>query len=168
MSRCNNHLVGLDRFLDAQDRRDAGYADALAEIRSGAKTGHWIWYVFPQLYGLGVSSHSRAYGIRGVAEATDYLHDSELRARMIEIASAVAEQLRQGTPLQALMGSSIDALKLVSSLTLFGAIAGRLRCDDPSGEFDRLAAIANEILLRAQAEGYPPCERTLAELGESL
>jgi uncharacterized protein (DUF1810 family) len=157
--------VGLDRFLAAQDRRDTGYVAALAEIRSGVKTGHWIWYVFPQLYGLGMSSQSRAYGIRGVAEATDYLHDSELRARMIEIASAVAEQLRQGTPLSILMGSSIDVLKLVSSLTLFGGVARRLACDEPSGEFEMLATIAEEILLKAQADGYPPCDRTLAELG---
>ena len=63
--------MGLDRFIDAQDRPHGGYADALAEIRSGAKTGHWIWYVFPQLYGLGTSSQSRAYGVRGVAEAIE-------------------------------------------------------------------------------------------------
>ena len=157
--------MAVDRFLAAQNRRDAGYADALAEIRGGAKTGHWIWYVFPQLYGLGMSSQSRAYGIRGVAEATDYLHDSELLARMIEIASAVAEQLRQGTPLSTLMGSSTDALKLVSSLTLFGGVARRLACDDPSGDFERLATIAEAILQKAQADGYPACDRTLAELG---
>ena len=157
--------MGLDRFLAAQNRRDAGYVDALSEIRSGAKTGHWIWYVFPQLYGLGTSSQSRAYGIRGVPEATGYLLDSELRARMIEIASAVAGQLRQGTPLSTLMGSSVDVLKLVSSLTLFGGVARRLACDDPSGELEMLATISEEILIKSQADGYPPCERTLAELG---
>ena len=161
--------MAIDRFLAAQDRPHAGYADALAEIRSGAKTGHWIWYVFPQLYGLGTSSQARAYGIRGVAEATEYLQDPVLRARLIEIASAAAEQLRQGTRLGTLMGSSIDALKLVSSLTLFGGVARRLACDDPSGEYDTLAHVAETILSAARADGYPPCEQTVAELGgESL
>ena len=69
--------MSLDRFVAAQNRPHEGYADALAEIRAGAKQGHWIWYVFPQLYGLGTSSQSRAYGIGGVAEATEYLqHDA--------------------------------------------------------------------------------------------
>ena len=156
--------MGLDRFIDAQDRPHGGYADALAEIRSGAKTGHWIWYVFPQLYGLGTSSQSRAYGVRGVAEAIDYLNDPTLRSRLLEISTAVRDQLRKGVSLEAVMGSSIDAFKLVSSLTLFGGVARQLACEEPSSEFDTLAGAAAEICERAAREGYPPCERTLAAL----
>ena len=158
--------MGLERFIDAQDRPHGGYADALAEIRRGAKTGHWIWYVFPQLYGLGTSSHSRAYGIRGVVEATEYVQDPVLRARLIEIAAAVAAQLDRGVAVEQLMGSPIDGFKLVSSLTLLGGVARRLACEDPSFEFERLATIADAILARAQAEGYPPCERSAAALAQ--
>jgi uncharacterized protein (DUF1810 family) len=157
-------MVGVERFLAAQNRSHGGYADALLEIRAGAKRSHWIWYVFPQLYGLGASSQANAYGIRGVAEATEYLHDSVLRSRLIEISRAVSQQLRVGIAPDTLMGSSIDVLKLVSSLTLFGEVARRLACEDPSREFETLALVADDILARAQAEGYPPCERTLEEL----
>jgi uncharacterized protein (DUF1810 family) len=157
--------VSLDRFVAAQNRRQIGYADALAEIRAGAKQGHWIWYVFPQLYGLGTSDQSRAYGIRGVAEATEYLTHEALRPRLIEMTGAVADQVRQGRSLQTVMGSPVDVLKLVSSLTLFGGIARRLACEDPSGELERLAVTIDGILTAAQGEGFPPCERTLKELG---
>jgi uncharacterized protein (DUF1810 family) len=156
--------VSLDRFIDAQDRPHGGYADALTEIRSGAKTGHWIWYVFPQLYGLGTSSQSRAYGVRGVAEAIDYLNDPTLRSRLLEISMAVCDQLRQDVSLETVMGSSIDALKLVSSLTLFGGVARQLACEDPSSEFDALASVSAEVCERAARAGYPPCERTRAVL----
>ena len=156
--------MALDRFIDAQDRPHGGYTEALAEIRGGAKTGHWIWYVFPQLYGLGTSSQSRAYGIRGVAEAIDYLTDPTLRSRLLEISTAVRDQLRNGVPLDVVMGSSIDALKVVSSLTLFGGVAKQLACEDPSSDFDTLAGVAADICERAAREGYPPCERTLTVL----
>jgi uncharacterized protein (DUF1810 family) len=148
------------RFLDAQARSGNGYAAAIAEIRAGRKTGHWIWYVFPQLYGLGASPQAHAYGIRGVAEATQYLEDDTLRARLTEIATDVRDQLRQGVAIDTLMGASIDVLKLVSSMTLFGGVARRLACEDPSGSYDRLARTADEILAAARAAGYPPCART--------
>ena len=160
-------MVNVDRFRSAQDRSHAGYVDALSEIRGGAKQGHWIWYVFPQLYGLGTSSQARAYGIRGVAEATDYLNDAVLRSRLTEITTAAADQLRNGVPIGTLMGSPIDALKLVSSLTLFGGVARRLACEDPSRAYETLALAADTILAAAQAQGYPPCERTLEELATS-
>ena len=156
--------MSLDRFVAAQNRPQAGYADALAEIRAGAKRGHWIWYVFPQLYGLGTSDHSRAYGIRGIAEATAYLQNDVLRSRLLDVTQAVADQVRQGRAIDTVMGSPIDVLKLVSSLTLFGGVARRLACDDPSGEFERLAVASETILDAAQAAGFPRCERTLQEL----
>jgi uncharacterized protein (DUF1810 family) len=152
----------LDRYRLAQDRPGAGYAEALAEIRAGGKQGHWIWYVFPQLYGLGTSSLSRAYGIRGVEEADAYLRDPVLRSRLIEITSAVAEQVESGVPLETVMGSSVDVLKLVSSLTLFGAAARRLA--DAESDVAAFADTADRLLARAEREGYPPCERTLEVL----
>src|SRR6266513_6158530 len=105
----------LERFHEAQAGRWAGYDPALTEIRAGGKRSHWIWYIFPQIEGLGRSSMARDYAIRDLDEACAYLRDPILRARYEEIVAAVSEQLVRGIRLEDLMGSRIDALKLVSS-----------------------------------------------------
>ena len=112
----------LDRFRDAQNSSDAGFESALDELRRGRKSGHWIWYIFPQIAGLGTSDAARTFALEGEEEAAEFLRDTELRSRLLTIASAVADQLRTGRTqsLRALMGSDIDARKVVSSLTLFG------------------------------------------------
>ena len=150
----------LHRFHEAQADPHVGYETALAEIRGGRKTSHWIWYIFPQLAGLGHSSMAQKYAIRDLAEACDYLRDPLLRARYEEITTAVSDQLARGSALEKLMGSRIDALKLVSSLTLFRAAAERLATADPA--FARsFAALVDVILKHAATQGYPPCARTL-------
>lgn len=154
----------LQRFKDAQDQRGSGFESALAEMQSGRKRGHWIWYAFPQLAGLGHSSMSQTYGIDGIAEAEAYLRDPILRRRLITITLAVAEQLRRGVSIESLMNSSIDAAKLVSSMTLFEHVAKRLQATDDLGEFASLARIAAEVLAKADAEGYPRCAFTLSRL----
>jgi uncharacterized protein (DUF1810 family) len=103
----------LQRFKDAQEW---DYQTALTEIRSGRKLSHWIWYVFPQLQGLGRSSMCARYGIEGMGEAEAYLDDETLRARLVEISQALLE-LDTNDPV-AVMGG-IDALKLRSCMTLF-------------------------------------------------
>jgi uncharacterized protein (DUF1810 family) len=150
--------MDLQRFRAAQDQQSGGFQDALFEIRSGGKRGHWMWFIFPQLYGLGTSSMARAYGIRGVAEADAYLREPVLRQRLIEITQAVVEQVDEGVSLEVLMGSSIDTLKLVSSLSLFGAVAQRLADSVP--ELQTFAETASRLLERARREGYPPCVHT--------
>jgi uncharacterized protein (DUF1810 family) len=152
--------MSLSRFYLAQASRTAGYDTALAEILRGRKTSHWIWYIFPQIEGLGRSSTARAYAIRDLAEACDYLRDPLLRARYEEIAAAVSEQLASGRALDDLMGGSTDALKLVSSLTLFRAAAQTLTGEDPT--FDSLAQRYDSILGQTGGQGYPPCAPTLA------
>ena len=97
----------LQRFKDAQDQRGSGFEAALAEMQGGRKRGHWIWYVFPQLAGLGHSAMSQTYGIDGLAGAEAYLRDPILRRRLITITLAVAEQLRRGVSIESLMNSSI-------------------------------------------------------------
>ena len=149
----------LDRFLDAQDALHGSYADALAEIQSGRKRSHWIWYVFPQLGGIGHSSFAKTYAIADCAEAVAYLQHPVLRARMLEITRAVEQQLDSGVPLMTLMGSDIDALKLVSSMTLFRAASS-----DTDAE---IAGAADAVLQRAASAGYPPCAFTLTELRRS-
>ena len=157
-------MSDLERFKRAQDQPHSGFATALSELRSGRKTGHWIWYVFPQLSGLGTSDVSQIYGIADVTEATDYLRDPVLRGRLLSAAATVVERQRAGVSLPRLMGSPIDVLKLISSLTLFGSIASRLHATEANEEYRRLADVAEEILAAAESEGYPPCRFTLRSL----
>jgi uncharacterized protein (DUF1810 family) len=102
----------LDRFVSAQ----AGtYERALAELRSGHKRSHWMWFVFPQLAGLGRSSTAQHYGIQSLAEARAYLAHPVLGARLRECAAVVASL---PTGAEAILGST-DAMKFRSSMTLF-------------------------------------------------
>lgn len=156
----------LERFRRAQDLPDRGFDAALREVRAGEKTGHWLWYVFPQISGLGHSRMSVAFAIEDVEEARDYLRDTTLRTRLLEITRAVRDQLAARVPLGYLMGSAIDARKLVSSLTLFGAVATQLSEREPHPDFDQLASLADEVLAAAQAQGLPRCAHTLSRLGE--
>ena len=103
----------LSRFHEAQRLH---YATALAEIRAGRKRSHWIWYIFPQIAGLGYSSTSQFYAIRDLEEARAYLADPVLRARLLEISGALLG-LKSSDP-SAVMGWP-DDLKLRSSMTLF-------------------------------------------------
>lgn len=103
----------LSRFHKAQQR---DYADALAEIRAGRKRTHWIWYIFPQIQGLGFSSTSQYYAIQNLDEARAYLADPVLRERLLEISEALLE-LPSSDP-SAVMGYP-DDMKLKSSMTLF-------------------------------------------------
>jgi uncharacterized protein (DUF1810 family) len=154
----------LARFVEAQDQPASGFDAALGEIQSGAKTGHWIWYVFPQLAGLGSSSVSRTYGIRGIEEATEYLRDPTLRSRLLAITTEVADHLARGAAINTLMGSSTDALKLVSSLTLFGHAARELHAAEGLPACRALARVAATVLKAAELQGYGPCQYTLSRL----
>jgi uncharacterized protein (DUF1810 family) len=154
--------MSLKRFHDAQASGWAGYDTALAEIRRGRKSSHWIWYIFPQIAGLGRSSTARDYALGDLAETCEYLRDPLLRARYEEIARAVSEQLARGVALEDLMGGTTDALKVVSSLTLFRAAAVRLAEQDPT--FASLAQLCDSILHLTLAQGHPPCAFTLERL----
>ncbi len=113
-------MAGLDRFVAAQAQTQA-YARALAELQAGRKQGHWIWFVFPQIAGLGRSETARFYAIRDLAEAQDYLAHPLLGARLDESGKALLPHA--GTPIAAILGE-IDAVKLRSSMTLFEAAGG--------------------------------------------
>lgn len=153
--------MSLERFHQAQASQWAGYGTALAEMRAGRKSSHWIWYIFPQIDGLGRSSTAREYALRDLNEACDYLRDPLLRSRYEEIAGAVAEHIARGAPIEHLMGGSTDAYKLVSSLTLFRAAALRLAENEEGAEFKALAQTCDAILQRTAMQGYPPCAFTL-------
>ncbi|WP_223648961.1 DUF1810 domain-containing protein [Hymenobacter psoromatis] len=108
----------LQRFLDAQTR---DYPAALAEIRAGRKRSHWIWYIFPQIQGLGFSSTSQHYAIRDAAEAAAYLAHPVLGPRLREISGELLKLA--GRDASRVFGSP-DDLKLRSSMTLFAAVPG--------------------------------------------
>lgn len=158
----------LERFKTAQESPGSGFDTALAEIRAGRKRSHWIWYIFPQLAGLGGSARSKTFAIEGEDEAEDYLRDPLLRARLLQITAAAAGQLQDGTtPLVELMGSEIDAQKLVSSMTLFGAVARTLHGIEGLDEYEALATAADRVLTVAASQGYPACAITRRVLGRS-
>ncbi len=109
--------MSLDRFVQAQE---GTFDAALAQLKAGRKTGHWIWWVFPQLRGLGTSRNSTYYGIADEAEAKAYLQHPVLGARYRACVAVVHGHLCQvGVATLTLMGSEIDVLKLRSSLELF-------------------------------------------------
>ena len=103
----------LERFVAAQE---GVYEGALRELRQGRKSGHWIWFIFPQLAGLGRSEMSRFYGIASLDEARAYLEHPVLGPRLRECVSAVLAT--SGTTADAIFGS-LDAMKVRSSMTLF-------------------------------------------------
>jgi uncharacterized protein (DUF1810 family) len=105
----------LDRFLEAQDAGDT-YDAALAELRAGRKTSHWMWFVFPQIEGLGRSPTARHYALSSLKEARAYLAHPLLGARLRESAAALLSH--EDLSAEAIFGG-IDALKLRSSMTLF-------------------------------------------------
>jgi uncharacterized protein (DUF1810 family) len=157
-------VFDLARFTLAQDRHES-FAEAMAELRTGRKTTHWIWWVFPQLAGLGSSATSVRYALSGRDETHAYLTDDVLRARLLEAVTTVREQLL-GAPqrrIDALMGSEIDALKLVSSMTLFAEVAKDAAVGDLP-DIDRIQKMAVQILEVARGSGYAACGHTLAAL----
>jgi len=106
---------GLERFVAAQNAGGT-YEHALAELRRGLKTSHWMWFVFPQIAGLGQSPTSRRYAISSLDEARAYLEHPVLGPRMLECAGAVSAT--QGRSAAQIFGA-VDARKLRSSMTLF-------------------------------------------------
>lgn len=120
----NIENTGLQRFIEAQND---SYDQALKEIRNGRKLTHWIWYIFPQMKGLGFSYNSEYYGITSLQEAKDYLENELLRKRLFKITESLL--MHKGKDIESIMGD-IDALKLKSSMTLFDAV----QPDDIFGE----------------------------------
>ncbi|MEJ7790971.1 MAG: DUF1810 domain-containing protein [Gaiellaceae bacterium] len=114
-----NDPYNLERFATAQDAGET-YASAVAELRLGRKIGHWMWFVFPQIAGLGMSSMSRRYAIASLDDARRYLAHPILGERLEECARILTEL--DGKSAHDIFGS-IDAMKLRSSMTLFARAA---------------------------------------------
>jgi len=110
--------IDLSRFVGAQER---DYPAALAEIRAGRKRSHWMWYIFPQLKGLGHSPMAERYAIQDLEEATAYLHDPVLGPRLVEVSRAL---LKVPTNDATVVMGTPDDLKLRSCMTLFSMVRG--------------------------------------------
>jgi len=110
-------MPNINRFLLAQE---ADYDKALSEVKNGRKTSHWIWYIFPQMKGLGFSHMSQYYGIDGRDEAYEYINNPILRERLVEITQAVLDNKNS---VYEIFGS--DAIKVRSCMLLFASV-----CDE--------------------------------------
>jgi uncharacterized protein (DUF1810 family) len=135
----------LDRFIAAQQ---PVYAEVLRELRAGRKTSHWMWFIFPQLQGLGRSETARYYGLASLDEARANLRHPVLGARLRECTALV--NAHAGTPADVIL-DHVDALKLRSSMTLFSR----------AGPDDALFGTALESFF-----GGRPDEATLGLLGQ--
>lgn len=163
----------LERFVDAQAFASV-YERALAEVKNGQKIGHWIWYIFPQMKGLGMSYNSHYYGINGLEEARAYLQHPILGKRLREITTAFLEL--QGKNAEEVFGY-LDAMKVRSCMTLFDEVAeGELftqvlekyyqsekdkttmRLLYPSSEKLLLGAIAGDVI--GSVYEFRPCRST--------
>jgi len=147
-----------------EDKVTKDFHSALTEIETGKKTGHWIWWIFPQAKGLGRSDRSKRYGIGCMDEAVIYLAHRPLGDRYCQIVDAAWWQVtRCRTPVRTLCGR--DAKKFVSSLTLFQRAAEKcIAAQIPEFEhraFERLVDQCTDILDAAAAEGLPRCKRSL-------
>ena len=116
----------LRRFVEAQD---GSYEAAISEIRRGQKRSHWMWFIFPQYVGLGISATSQRYAIKSLAEAVAYLNDPVLGMRLVECADAVLRI--EGRSAQQIFGSP-DDMKLKSSATWFAHVS------PPGSVFERV------------------------------
>lgn len=122
--------MDLTRYIEAQEKQ---YAIALAEMKAGHKTSHWMWFIFPQIAGLGFSDVSKFYAIRNLEEAKAFLEHELLGKRLREISNVL---LMKDTDNANLIFGSPDDIKLHSSMTLF-AIADE---DNPDNVFEKVVA----------------------------
>ncbi|QJD95806.1 DUF1810 domain-containing protein [Mucilaginibacter robiniae] len=138
---------GLQRFIDAQK---SDYDTALAEVKQGHKRSHWMWYIFPQIQGLGFSEASRYYGIKDINEAEAYYKNPVLGSRLVQICEELLKL--PSSSAHQILGSP-DDLKLRSCITLFAALP------DASSVFKEL--------LRKFFSGQPDAQ-TLKIIGKKL
>lgn len=120
-------IFNLERFIEAQDEHET-YKQALREIADGEKTSHWIWFVFPQIRGLGRSGMAKKYAIQSLYEAYAFVNDNEL-ANRLRNATELMNECNYGRDIENVLGD-VDAMKFKSSMTLFDIV-------EPHSEYDR-------------------------------
>ena len=161
-----NNRYNFDHFIEAQSQKNGGLATALTELSAGAKTSHWIWYIFPQI-GLGTSPQARRFAIGSADEAVAYLRHRNLGTAYLECLLEVAKFISESDrpiieSLDTLFGSEIDRTKFISSITLFGEMATMYERIYEEIQFEHTARIWAEL----QAKGLTPCSATLNYISE--
>lgn len=159
--------MSVDHFRLAQQNEWSGFEVALQEIQQGCKRGCWMWYIFPQITGLGQSSMSQRFSIQNRAHAFMYLDDKELCGNLLEMTRAVAIQIRRGATINQLV--HWDQAKLISSLTLFEIVANEAAGVDhakkkshESSSLEELSSLCHSILqMVCSKHGYSRCQHTL-------
>lgn len=154
----------VEPFLKAHANPTAGYDAAVGELQAGRKVGHWVWYIFPQLEGLGKSHAAQRFALADAEEAWAFVSHPLLGARL---ALAIDTVDQHPGPLHVLMGDPVDARKLVSCLTLFYYV-----CQRHLDEADKLLTAragamtlaCHRLLKKAAGEGLPECAFTLQAL----
>lgn len=161
--------MSVDHFRLAQQSEWSGFEVALQEIQQGCKRGCWMWYIFPQIAGLGQSSMSQRFSIQNRAHAFMYLDDKELCGNLLEMTRAVAIQIRRGATIKQLV--SWDQAKLISSLTLFEIVANEAagvnhaKKNHESSSLEELSSLCRSILqMICSEDGYSRCQHTLDAL----
>ena len=124
---------GIQRFIKAQEQ---DYEEALLEVKQGYKRSHWMWYIFPQVHGLGCSETSKFYSINSIDEVREYLKNEYLYNNLINICEALLK-LETNDPVE--IFGEIDAMKLKSSMTLFNYI-----CDLDKNKIDIFTKVLNK------------------------
>ena len=157
------------------------YDGALKEMQGGRKHTSWMWWIFPQVAGLGRSHLAKKYAIQSLQEVVDFLEDPVLGAHYCEITEVVMKQIcREGVSLPHLFRKEIDVRKFISSITLFQWVASRQQSlpveeveppvlDNDYGEsggmsplnYGRLLDFCTEIIMEADRQRFPPCQKTL-------
>jgi uncharacterized protein (DUF1810 family) len=162
-------MPNLQRFIDAQKNN---YAQAKSEIKAGRKVGHWIWYIVPQMKALGFSDNAKFYGIEDFDEACEYLRNPILFERYYEMVHIINQQLSKKPPLHLiqLMGAKVDAVKLVSSLTLFRGAAAYLELHqgESNHNFKDLKNVCDKIYTTIAKQHFSSCQSTLIHLPSGL
>ncbi|HCH62031.1 MAG TPA: DUF1810 domain-containing protein [Deltaproteobacteria bacterium] len=150
--------TNLSRFHERA--AEGWHAIALRELSSGQKQSHWMWWVFPQLDGLGNSPLANRYALEDDDESRSFVEDPILRSNLTEVTAAVVRALQAGRSPQALMGNATDVRKLVSALTLFAAV-----CDPDAASEQALRSSCERALGLLATHGHPRCAYTLDALG---
>ena len=161
-----NNMYNFDHFIEAQSQKNGGLATALTELSAGAKTSHWIWYIFPQI-GLGSSPQARRFAIGSADEAVAYLRHRNLGTAYLECLLEVAKFISESDrpiieSLDTLFASEIDRTKFISSITLFGEMATMYERIYEELQFEHTARIWAEL----QAKGLTPCSATVNFISE--
>jgi uncharacterized protein (DUF1810 family) len=180
--------IDIEHFCKAHEFM---WEQAISELRNGEKESHWIWYIFPNVKGLGMSGNSIQYAIQSIEQGYAYLENDMLRNHLVEGLETIAQFLIKNSKnprsLQEIMGLKIDAIKIISCCVLFNGLVKRLLTTDEKNsislrsgkqvshqmtikiqrDYERIQTASQTILNIGLAQGYHPCQTTIQWLNNN-